>query len=110
MIDGGIGPQTNTALREMVLRLSLASQEDVASDTDLHDVLSGVWLAVLDNTAETGFAAISPARKNPLELLQNVYAVIGHELAGDERRKRVETAVTTFAIHQDTDAFLDAYR
>lgn len=110
-IDGLVGPETNGAARELLPELGLASPDAIDTDRELHAKLNDVWLELLDRGAATGMAMAAPVEEHsPLELLENVYTVIEDELKGSAARKRIETALTTFVDHEETAAFLDAYR
>ncbi|MEZ4694888.1 MAG: extensin family protein [Rhodothermales bacterium] len=109
-IDGIIGSQTNGAVREFLIDAAFASPADVASNLLLHSKLNEVWVDLLDLSAAEGFAQTAQAAKNPLELIESLYEVIGRELDGLPERKRVETAVTTFVNHPEAAAFFDQYR
>lgn len=67
------------------------------------------WLAFLAQVTQRGFAVV-PKVKTPLDLLRDVYLVLGTELAGDERRKRLEAAVNVFANEDAVQAWLAQYR
>lgn len=110
-IDGLEGPETNGASRELLLQLGLADGEDVDTDRNLHRTLDRVWPSLLDEAAEVGFRrADVGAEKSPLDLLKDIYATITEELDGRASRKTIESAVTTFAQHPETDAWLDQFR
>ena len=64
----------------------------------------------MDEFVAEGFADVGPILQTPLDLLQALYAVIDQELGGAGSRKPIESAVTTFANHLQTDAFLDQFR
>lgn len=110
-IDGIMGPQTRGASRELLFRLELAGEEEIDTDQKFHRTLDQVWSSLLDEAAQTGFRRADVGRqKTPLELLEDVYATITEELDGRASRKTIETAVTTFAQHPETDAWLDQFR
>lgn len=83
----------------------------------VHDLFGGTmdlrmkvnWLAFLRRTAREGFG-VPVVPKTPLDLLHDLYTIIGDQLEGDERRKRVEAAVNAFATHEDTQGWLNQYR
>lgn len=109
-IDGIVGPETIGASRELLRRRGLDDGE-VGSDDEVLRTLDRVWLTLLDEAAETGFQQADVGReKTPLELLEDVYSTITEELDGDPSRKSIESAVTTFAQHSETQAWLDQFR
>lgn len=109
-IDGKIGPETDGATRNLLVRLGLANEQEIANAGALHEKLQAVWLPLLDQAAQNGFVkAGAVVEKTPLQLLEDVYAVIEHELDGDPRRKTIETALTSFAQHDQTAAWLQQF-
>ena len=74
--------------------------------------MSSVWKEFLIRTAEKGFGiATGPvAKKNPLELLHDVYAAIDRTLTDTGLRKQVEGTLNAFANHDETQAWLNQYR
>ncbi len=77
----------------------------------LHRGLDRAWEDPLDAAAERGFRGVAgEAEQTPLQLLEALYATIADELDGQASRKAVESAVTTFVQHPDTDAWLDQFR
>ena len=110
LIDGISGPQTDGAARDVVMALGLAQFADVNTSTKLHDVLDRDWLILMDECIAAGFADIGPILQTPLDLLSAIYTVLERELASSASRKSIESAVTTFANHSDTEAFLDQFR
>lgn len=110
-IDGRIGPETNGAAREVLLQLDLTDTGSIGTDTKLHAELDVVWSAFLDRAADEGFAGIvADKERTPLQLIEEVYAVIERELGGLAARKTIETALTTFVNHDDTAAWLEQFR
>ena len=110
-IDGQIGPQTNGAARHVLDDLGLADADDLGTPSALYDALADVWMDLLDRAAEAGFRGVAAEKeKTPLELIEDLHAVIAHELGGQAARKKIETALTTFTTHEDTEAWLRQYR
>jgi hypothetical protein len=116
-VDGIFGPETSEAAREMLVRRELASPGALAGGEALDRTLGEVWFDLLGEVARAGFAdatAASPPAsgpdETPLALLNQVYAAIDEELGDTALRKPVETALTAFARHEDTDAWLDQFR
>lgn len=112
-IDGFAGPETNTAATEVLLQLELAERGEVDNEQRLHQTLDDVWLSLLDRTAETGFARERVAEREeetPLQLLEEAYSVIARELEGHPSRKKLETAITSFAQHPTTEQWLNQFR
>lgn len=110
IVDGIVGPQTNGATRVLLVNEGFATPGEVSTDAKLFDVLNREWLGFLDMTTIEGFAHVGPIDLTPLDLLQSLYVTIQDELGGSQSRKRIETAVTTFANHSDTEEFLNEYR
>jgi hypothetical protein len=112
VIDRDIGPQTNGATREVLERLGLAQPSEMATAANLHSKLNAVWLQFLDKAIEAGFKGVTaaPVELNPLELLENVHELVERELSGHAARKQIETALTTFANHDATAAWLEQFR
>lgn len=48
--------------------------------------------------------------QDPLQLLHGVYSRVQEELGGSPHRKTVEAAVNSFALHPETQAWLEQYR
>jgi hypothetical protein len=111
-IDGAAGPQTNGAARELLVQLGLAQPQQIQTDAALHDKLHEVWMPLLDAAVQTGFAGVAfgVVDRTPLELLENVYDVVERGLGGHAARKQIETALTAFANHDATIAFLNQFR
>lgn len=112
-IDGVTGPETNGAARKLLVDLALADESDVSSDSKLHERLRKKWMDLLDLTATEGFkrAGVEDVEEEtPLDLLADVYDLISRELLGHPGRKKLETAVTAFAQHPETDEWLEQYR
>lgn len=112
-IDGVIGRETNDATRELLVQLGLANASEITGTNALHQKLNSIWLRFLNRVAQESFSRaaslISAAEKNPLQLLQDVYKVIGQELHNDARRKTIETALTAFAQDEDTAQWLEQF-
>ncbi len=111
-VDGMAGSQTNGAARALLTESGLCTPGDVVTDAALHETLHRRWDEVLDLAAAVGFETAAPAEgePTPLDLIENVYVVIEHELNGSAVRKHIETALTTFAKHEATADFLDQFR
>jgi hypothetical protein len=109
-MDGLTGPQTNGAARELMIDFGFASAAEVNTTAKLHNRLDQDWTSLMDECAAEGFADIGPLLETPLDLLQAIYAVLDQQLGDAATRKPIESAVTTFANHSDTDEFLDTYR
>jgi hypothetical protein len=109
-MDGMTGPQTNGAARELMIDFGFASAADVNTTAKLHNRLDQNWTLLMDECAAEGFANVGPLLQTPLDLLQAIYVVLDQELGDAASRKPIESAVTTFANHGDTDEFLDTYR
>jgi hypothetical protein len=113
-IDGRIGSETNSAARGAVIDLGLANPSAVADDAKLHAKLAKVWPDFLGGSAGRGFegSALDPAatEPTPADLIDNVYAVLARELGATAARKQVETALTTFAEHEQTSQWLEKFR
>lgn len=112
-IDGLIGPETNGAAGDLLLRLGLAEEGDVDDDSKLHRTLNDRWTALLDRAAETGFDRAGlehEEEETPLDLLEDIYSVISRELEGHPDRKTLETAVTSFVQHPATQSWLEQFR
>lgn len=104
-VDGEWGQNTETALAEGFEILGLTGSITTSS----------VWKNFLLRIAERGFAHLAPAglqdeNADPLALLRQVYETVSSELQGNPSRKTVETALNTFALHPDTQAWLEGYR
>lgn len=70
-----------------------------------------VWLEFLTRTAVRPFGEVEVTRdQDPLQLLHGVYWRIQEELEGSPHRKTVEAAVDSFALHPETQAWLEQYR
>lgn len=112
-IDGVFGPETSDAAADLLVELDLAAREDVDRVHSVADALDDAWLPLLDRVAQEGFSAVpaqGPVEQNPLELLEEVYTVIAEQLKGHPTRKKLETAVTSFAHHPAVEEWLDRYR
>ena len=110
-VDGRTGPETNGASRAVLRALGIAEGDEGATEEGLYRVLDRVWDDLLDAAAERGFRGVADAtEKTPLHFLEALYATISDELAGQASRKAIESAVTTFAQHPKTDAWLDQFR
>ena len=96
----------------MLVQSGLARVGEVGTDASLHSKLNDAWNPFLDKAVEVGFDGVTPApvERTPLELLQNVHAVIERELGEHAARKRIETALTAFVNHDATEAWLDQFR
>lgn len=103
-IDGQYGSETADALDRVLPRIDI--------QTDLSQTTS--WLSFLTTTAATAFDLAAPTVaddiRTPLDLLNELYGVIGSELADSESRKRIETVLNRFADHQETEMWLKKYR
>ncbi len=110
-VDGLTGPETNGASRALLRALDMAEDDEMSTAGALHRGLDRAWEDLLDAAAERGFRGVAgEAEQTPLQLLEALYATIADELDGQASRKAVESAVTTFAQHPDTDAWLDQFR
>lgn len=112
-IDGLIGPETNGAARDLLVELGLADSGDLTADSDLHEALNTHWSELLTQAAERGFegAAREAERDDsPLDRLERIYALIDEELEEHPSRKKLETAVTSFAQHPETEEWLNTFR
>lgn len=110
-IDGRIGPQTNTAVREMIVDLGFADADELDTGGAVHNRLAAVWMDWLDRAAEVGFSGLTEEEeKTPLALIEELHAVIADELGGQAARKKIETALTTFTTHEATEAWLKQFR
>ena len=110
-VDGLTGPETNGASRALLRALDMAEDDEMSTDDALHQALDRAWDDLLDEAARRGFRGVADeAEKTPLQLLKALYATVAEELAGQASRKTVESAVTTFAQHPETDAWLDQFR
>lgn len=111
-IDGFVGPETATTLRNVLLDGDLASPGDVATNDQVFTHLSDRWIDFLNTTAAVGFGSAIPAEEeeDPLDLIENLYAVIDDVLAGHPDRKRVESGLTAFVNHEKTDEWLEQFR
>jgi hypothetical protein len=75
-------------------------------------ILAQLWPQFLDETATRGFSDSKPTlttERTPMDLIENLYAVIDHELGGSASRKRIETALTNFVEHQTTSDWLNRF-
>lgn len=112
-VDGAIGRETNGAARDLLVDMNMASPQQIETASALHARLGDVWFTLLDRAAGAGFSetvATPAADPTPLELIEQVYAVVEHELGGQAARKRIETALTTFVNHDQTVAWLEQFR
>jgi hypothetical protein len=113
-IDGKIGKNTNSTARGTLIDLGLAKPSEVADDAKLHTQLTRIWPEFLTESAKRGFAGVAPAaaakEPTPVDLIDNLYAVISRDLGDLPARKRVETALTTFVQHEQTSKWLDRFR
>lgn len=110
-IDGQIGPETNGAVRRVLVDLGLADANELNTDDALHDTLAAGWREWLDQAAEIGFSGrTEEGEKTPLELIEELHAIIANELGGQAARKTIETALTTFTTHDETEAWLKQFR
>jgi hypothetical protein len=109
-IDGVTGAQTDGAARDLLIALGFANAAELSTAAKLHTKLDRDWLLLMDECVIAGFANIGPILQTPLDLLQAIYAVVEQELGGAASRKPIESAVTTFANHGTTDAFLEQFR
>ncbi len=110
-VDGLTGPETNRASRALLRERGVAEADEMATEAGLHRVLDRAWSDLLDAAREQGFRDMADAtKKTPLHLLEALYATVSDELAGQASRKTIESAVTTFAQHPKTDAWLDQFR
>ena len=110
-VDGLTGPETNGASRALLRELGIADRDEMTSDAALHRILDRAWDDLLDEAAGRGFRGVADeTEKTPLQLLEALYATVTDELTGRASRKTIESAVTTFAQHPETDAWLDQFR
>jgi len=110
-VDGLTGPETNGASRALLRALDMAEDDEMSTAGALHRGLDRAWDDLLDAAARRGFRGVAgEAEQTPLQLLEALYATVADELDGQASRKAVESAVTTFAQHPDTDAWLDQFR
>lgn len=110
-VDGLVGPETNGASRALLRERGEAEDDEMDTDEKLHRTLDRVWKDLLNEAAERGFRGVGDEPETtPLQLLEALYATIEAELAGRASRKTIESAVTTFAQHPQTDAWLDQFR
>ena len=110
-IDGQIGPETNGAARQLLVDLDLAETDDLGTDAALHDALADVWMELLDRAATAGFRGVeAEAEPTPLDLIEDLHATIARELGGQAARKKIETALTTFTTHEETEKWLKQFR
>ena len=110
-VDGLVGPETNGAARTLLRDLGSAEDDEMGTEEALYRTLDRVWKPLLDEAAARGFHGVEGGtEKTPVQLLEALYATIEDELSGRASRKAIESAVTTFAQHPDTDAWLDQFR
>lgn len=111
-IDGQYGPETRGAARELLGRLGLASTSELQTSSDIEQSLSRNWTALLDKVAESAFQSLRGARPEPptpADLLHDVYRTVEAELGESQERKTIETALTAFADHAETVAWLSKW-
>ena len=99
-IDGIWGPETESALSYVLNMLGLS--------TDINNL--HVWNIFLTLSAKTAFDKETSSEKNPLDLLQDLYHVIGTELNNLPVRKSIECTLNTFVNHHETQDWLNTYR
>lgn len=110
-VDGLVGPETNRASRALLRELGMAEDDEMATDEALYRTLDRVWMDLLDEAIVRGFEGVRDGtEQTPLQLLETLHATIAEELAGHASRKTIESAVTTFVQHPETDAWLDQFR
>ena len=100
-IDRDWGNETEGAIDQTFERLTI--QGDI-QDRD-------VWLHFLARIAETGFNIVQPEpeERTPLNLIHDLYSIIGEELKDSAVRKPMEAALNTFVNHEETQEWLKKY-
>lgn len=99
-IDGRWGPETENGTRLALQMLSLSGTLENAA----------TWRTFLSRVAERAFQSVFlAASKSARELLQDVYSIINHELAGKPERKGIETALSAFINHEETQRWLEGF-
>ena len=111
-IDGQYGPETRGAARLLLGRLGLDPVAELQTSSDIEQSLRRNWRSLLDRIAETAFQSLEvtqPEPPSPADLLHDVYRTVASELGESQARKTIETALTAFADHAETVAWLSQW-